>query len=147
MTEASRPPFEILEHTADVGLRALGETREALFENCACGLAEILDRRGTTGRSAENDSVQTVSIELEASDVEALLVEWMNEVLFMLEPAEVCLAVAVVQRVTDTRLTADIALMECRHTAEGTELKAATYHQLAVRQVDNQWEATVYFDV
>jgi SHS2 domain-containing protein len=41
----ARLPYEILEHTADIGLRAWGETREALFENCALGLADILDRR------------------------------------------------------------------------------------------------------
>ncbi len=146
MSQATRPPYEILEHTADIGLRAWGETREALFESCARGLAHILDRQPNTGAPG-TASVHTVSVELHASDVEALLVEWMNEVLFMLEPEDVCLGPLLIQRVTDMQLTADIALTECPHTPEGTELKAATYHQLSVRHNPEGWEATIYFDV
>ncbi len=147
MSEADRPPFEILEHTADIGLRAFGDTREVLFENCARGLADILDRQGTSPEAGPTNSIQTVSVELRANDMEALLVEWMNEVLFMLEPEDVCLALVVVHGVNDARLAADCAFTECPHTAEGTELKAATYHQLSVRQSQTGWEATVYFDV
>ena len=147
MGQAIRPPFEILEHTADIGLRAWGDTREALFENCARGLAHILDRQPTSGQGRGTASVHTVSVEVQASDVEALLVEWMNEALFMLEPEDVCLGPILIQRVTERELTADIALTDSSHTPEGTELKAATYHQISVREISEGWEATVYFDV
>ena len=138
------PPFEVLEHTADVGLRAWGETREALFENCALGLAEILDRSGN-GDVAEGTG--RVSVELHATDVEALLVEWMNEVLFALEREEACLRASRITEVAETELRAWIELSACAGTPEATELKAATYHQLSVRETPQGWEATVYLDV
>ncbi len=144
MTSHARPPFEILEHTADIGLRAWGETREALFENCAVGLADILDRRedgdpaGATNR---------VSVQLHATDVEALLVAWMNEVLYALEDEEACLHAVRMTEVGETQLSADVELSVCEAVPEATELKAATYHQLSVRRRDSEWEATVYFDV
>jgi SHS2 domain-containing protein len=144
VTSRARPPFEILEHTADIGLRAWGETREALFENCELGLADILDRRedgygaGTTNQ---------VSVQLHATDVEALLVEWMNEVLYALEDEEGCLQAVRMSEVGETQLRADVVLSVCEGPPEATELKAATYHQLSVGRRDSEWEATVYFDV
>ena len=144
MSQATRPPFETLEHTADIGLRAWGETREALFERCALGLAAILDRQLQTSGAQE---VTPARVELEASDVEALLVEWMNEVLFALEDDEACLAAVRVQRVNERDLTAELDVARCPRAPEATELKAATYHQLSVRRGDTGWEATVYFDV
>lgn len=140
-------PYEILEHTADIGLRAWGETREALFENCALGLAEIVDRQWRPTKH-ELASVQTGSTpELHAPDVEALLVEWMNEVLFLLDRGGKCLFATRIREIVDTQLTADVILVPCPHAPEGTELKAATYHQLSVRSGSDGWEATVYFDV
>ena len=144
MSEASPRRYEILEHTADIGLRAWGETREALFEHCALGLAEVLDRQIAAGAA---DAVNRVPVELEASDVEALLVEWMNEVLFALENDEACLAAVRVQNVRERHLTAEVDVGLCSSVPEATELKAATYHQLSIRRGDTDWEATVYFDV
>ncbi|MFN2545118.1 MAG: archease, partial [Actinomycetota bacterium] len=37
-----RPGYEILEHTADVGIRAFAPTLASVFEQAAWGLAEIL---------------------------------------------------------------------------------------------------------
>ncbi len=88
-----------------------------------------------------------VPVQVTATDVEALLVEWMNEVLFALEGDELCLAAVEIGEVRETRLTAEIKLASCPGTPEATELKAATYHQLLVRRSDAGWEATVYFDV
>ena len=139
-----RPPFEILEHTADIGLRAWADSREALFENCALGLAVILDRQTTAGAT---EAMNPISVKLEASDVEALLVEWVNEVLFALEDDEACLAAVRVRRVNERDLTAELDVARCAGAPEATELKAATYHQLSVRRGDTGWEATVYFDV
>jgi SHS2 domain-containing protein len=144
MDPTARRPYEILEHTADIGLRAWGETWEALFENCALGLADILDRR-EDGDGAE--ATNRVSVQVHATDVEALLVEWMNEVLYALEDEEACLRAIRMTEVGETQLRADVELSVCEGAPEATELKAATYHQLSVRRRDSEWEATVYFDV
>jgi SHS2 domain-containing protein len=144
MNKASRPPYEVLEHTADIGLRAWGDTLEALFENCAVGLAEILDRTKDGDRLKPTNRV---SVQLHATDVEALLVEWMNEMLYALEDEEACLRAIRMTEVGETRLRADVELSACDEAPEATELKAATYHQLSVRRHDSEWEATIYFDV
>jgi SHS2 domain-containing protein len=140
------PPYEILEHTADIGLRAWGETREALFENCALGLAGILDRHWR-GPKTDSDAIPGLMAQVHAPDVEALLVEWMNELLFRFERDDRCLVSTTIREFEDTQLLADVDFLPCIHAPEGTELKAATYHQLSVRKSGTGWEATVYFDV
>jgi SHS2 domain-containing protein len=52
-----------------------------------------------------------------------------------------------VESVSEQGLKAGVELAECDPVPEGTELKAATYHQLSVRPTEDGWEATVYFDV
>ncbi len=167
-TEDAPSPFEILEHTADIGLRAHGRTLEELFENAAWGLAEILDvgrpaqvigaaavDAGTPARSPSARSrgapagyaPRPIRVVLEAADVEALLVDWTNELILLTEEGKACLAEVRVEVVGEDGLRARVDVVGCNPRAEGTELKAATYHQLAVRHADGGWEATLYFDV
>jgi SHS2 domain-containing protein len=138
------PPFEILEHTADIGLMARGRTLGELFEHAALGMAEILDR---TRPPSSNGKSTLEPVAVEASDVEALLVEWLNEVLFRLEASNRCLGAAAVRELNENALTGEVDLVECERGPEGSDLKATTYHQLSIRPAGSGWSATVYFDV
>jgi SHS2 domain-containing protein len=161
-------PFEILEHTADIGLRAHGKTLEELFENAAWGLTEILDAArqvrvigaaavdaGTPPRSPSARSRGAPAgyaprpqwIALGPTDIEALLVDWMNELILLTEEGKACLSTVQIDSVGDEGVQARVDLVECDPPPEGTELKAATYHQLSVRQTGDGWVAVVYFDV
>ena len=70
--------FELLEHTADVGVRARGATLEEAFEQATLGLAEVLGGR----RPGPGDAVP---VEVAAGDPGGLLVDWLNEVLWLHE--------------------------------------------------------------
>jgi SHS2 domain-containing protein len=140
------PAFEILEHTADIGLRVWGATCEELFENAAWGLAEILGARATEGE-ADRKPVAGPAVNARAADVEALLVEWLNEVLFALERSGACLADVEALKVTPDEADGNLLLVPCDGPRNGTELKAATYHQISVQPENGGWTATVYFDV
>jgi SHS2 domain-containing protein len=144
-TAEAPPPYEILEHTADIGLRALGRSLDELFENAAWGLAEILD----VDRSDRviGAAARPQGIVLESSDTAGLLVDWMNELIVLTEEGKACIADVDVEMVTSERLRAAVLLVDCEGAPEGTDLKAATYHQLSVRQRSDRWEAIVYFDV
>jgi len=165
-TEGAPSPFEILEHTADIGLRVHGRTLEELFENAAWGLAEILDvdrsprdgqgrrvagggpPRSSRRRARGGAGVNSRHVHLRGvDDVEALLVDWMNELILLTEEGKACLADVRVEVVGEDGLRARVDVVDCNPRPEGTELKAATYHQLAVRHTDGGWEATLYFDV
>jgi SHS2 domain-containing protein len=140
-TDPEAAPFEILEHTADIGIRARGSSLEELFESAAWGMAEIL------GAASQGGDGQAVAVRVEGSDREALLVAWLDEVMFHLEHSGARLANLDVRALREGVVDADLILVEDGPPPDGTELKAATYHQLAIRQTDGGYEATVYFDV
>jgi SHS2 domain-containing protein len=132
--------FEIVEHTADVGIRASGATLEETFEQATLGLAEIMGLR-TAQRGADE------AISVEADDLGALLVDWLSEVLYLHEVRDALLACVQVDEVVRGRATGHVELSPRRSEAVGTQVKAITYHQLMVEQTRTGWGAQVYVDV
>jgi SHS2 domain-containing protein len=133
--------YEILEHTADVGIRSWGSSREEAFEQAAWGLADILGIRA--GEPGEVRAVQA-----EATDLEALLVDFLNELLLLHEGEEVGFAAVRVQEASDTAVRAEVEVLPLQGEPEGTAVKAATYHRLEVREdEDGHVETRVYLDV
>ena len=140
--------YEILEHPADVGLLARGATQAELFENAAAGMMEIaVEPDGV----AEREQKRIVA---EATDREALLVNFLQEVLWLLDGESWLAGRVAVEQISDTRVAAT-AFGEPRnptHHAMRLIIKAVTYHQLSVRQQSGgqqseRWRAEVYFDI
>ena len=132
--------YEILEHTADVGVRARGSTLEETFQNAIAGLADIMGITGTGDGRA-------LTVEVEGDDLGALLVELLGEVLYLHEVHGGRLTDATVAAVEPGRVRATISLTPDDVEPEGTDVKAITYHQLAVERTDGGWVAQVYVDV
>jgi SHS2 domain-containing protein len=135
-----RPSFEILEHTADIGLRARGRTPEELFENAAAGLLEIL---GAAAREGSTDE----EIAVEADDPAALLVHFLDELIYLVDARGARIAAITVRFDAPTRLRARVTWTPSDEPLGGTELKAATLHQLSLEERADGYEATVFFDV
>ena len=140
---SSAPDFETFDHTADVGLIARGATLEDVFVNAARGLFHII------AGDARIEPTRRLEVEVTAPDREALLVAWLNELIFHFETTHLVFAAFEIGALTDERLTATIAGLPMDELDEPLEmeLKAATYHGLAVRVTDAGWEAEVLFDV
>jgi SHS2 domain-containing protein len=135
------PSFEILEHTADIGLRARGSTLENLFENACLGMLEIMGAKTDDGRNEEG-----LVLDMSGNDFGGLLVDFLNEVIYVVDRSEARIARVALQR-DGNLLVSTVVWGASPDPPDGTELKAATYHQLSVRQTKDGWVATVYFDV
>ena len=135
--------YEILEHPADIGLRARGATQAELFENAAAGMMEIVaDPAGVAERESK-------PIAADAGDREALLVNFLQEILWLVDGEGWLPRRVAVEKIGETRVSA-IAFGEPRDAARHEMrliVKAVTYHQLSVRQAPGGWEAEVYFDI
>ena len=71
--------FEVLEHTADIGFRAQASSLAGLFESAAEALAGIaMETSNILPREA-------YPLAAEADSTEALLVNWLSEVLFYID--------------------------------------------------------------
>jgi SHS2 domain-containing protein len=133
--------FEVLEHTADVGIAARAETLTGLFETAAEGMTTIAG----VFRPGEGDPAR---IELSGGDVEGLLVDWLNEVLYQHDSRRAAVRKVRVERVDESVVSGTIELTPLSDgDDEGVQIKAVTYHQLSVRRLGGGWEATVFFDV
>lgn len=135
-------PFEIIDHTADVGLAAHAATCEELFANAALGMCSIIGDPNTVGET------ETREVRVAAPDIAALLATFLAELLYLLEVEHFVCRRAEVEAVTDTDVRAILhgEPISPDHDLH-TEIKAVTHHGLAVEQRDGAWHATVLFDI
>ena len=145
VASSARPPlpaFEVIEHTADVGIIAHGRTLPEVFANAAAGMMSFLISPDAVR------SVEARKVAVEADDREGLLVAWLNELLVLLNGDGFVPGEFRIERLTDTHLEAGVLgepVDTVRHRFR-LDVKAATYHQLEIRQ-GQFWRARVIFDV
>lgn len=135
--------FEIIEHTADIGIRAFGDTETEVFQNAAVGMFTLICDPSTVRETQE------FNIEVSAEDRETLLVEWLNELLYLYDSHEVLLTRFEIAEIGETRLNGTAwgePVDRDRHSLE-TDIKAATYYMLKVQETPGGWVAEVIFDV
>ncbi|HEY3246691.1 MAG TPA: archease [bacterium] len=135
-------PFEIFEHTADVGIEARGASLRELFASAAEGMLSLLISPAAVQVRERRRVV------VDADDLEGLLVDWLNELLVLLNADGFLPARFDVQDITERSLRAEIGgepVDPSRHHFR-LDVKAATYHQLHVGR-NSEWRARVILDV
>lgn len=142
--------WRTIEHTADLGLEIEAPSLAELFVTGALGMAGVLvgsEEGGVPGPvSAEASSWR--QLDLEAPDTEALLVEWLRELLHIQMSDGKLVAAAEIEELDDGRLVARVGLGEPGEGREvERELKGVTYHDLAVERRSDGWFARVVFDL
>ena len=122
-------PYELIEHTADVGVKAHGKTVAEAFEHAANGMFDIITDESTI------DPVGQYDIQLEAPDLEQLLVDWLSKLLFLNDAQDLVFGKFQVT-LTGNRLTASVfgEKYDIKKHRMGVEIKAVTYHMLQVQE-------------
>jgi len=139
--------YEFLEHTADVKFTASGDSLEEVLSSAGEALMATMLDPSTVREGKE------VELEAEGDDLEELLFSWLEEVVFLFSAEALVFRKFEVEKVEKTdegycargRGIGERA-DPGRHRFE-TEVKAVSYHQMEVKQVDSGWEATVILDV
>jgi SHS2 domain-containing protein len=132
--------FVNLDHTADWAIHVRGVDLPDLFAQAAVGMLSLANPSPLVDRPGVHRQVR-----FQAPDREALLVRWLEELLFLLEtqgqvPRSIQVSIS-----SDLRLSADLVLGPVE--APGRDIKAVTFHGLRVAETDLGLEATVVFDV
>ncbi|HKW97489.1 MAG TPA: archease [Bryobacteraceae bacterium] len=137
------PPFEILEHTADVGFRAHGANLKSLFENAALAMVSIAADLGRV------EPREPFALTTDGTDGESLLVNWLSEVLWWWDAKRIAFREFHISEMDAGHVRA-IGLGEpwdaARHRAK-LIIKAVTYHQLKIAETREGWSAEVFLDV
>jgi len=136
-------PVEVLEHTAEVGLRAQAGSLEGLLEELAVGLFRLI---------TDPECVQerrSWEVEVHADDLTAVVVEWLNELLFLHGRDGMLARRCVVHQAgpQGVRATVRGEPFDPQRHPRGIEVKSATYHQAQVEASPGSWSAVVYLDV
>jgi SHS2 domain-containing protein len=133
--------FELIEHTADVGLVAYGQTLAEAFGNAAYGLFSII---------AELDAVREVEsrrVDISEGDLESLLFEWLNSLIYFFDVEMLLFKRFDIMELDGGRLKA-VCYGEkydaSRHYLK-TGVKSATYHMLEVDR--ERKKVQVIFDI
>lgn len=133
-------PFQELEHTADWAFRVEGRDLKELFANAAHALAS-LEAWPTTGCTHVSTRELTQEIEVSGFDRETLLVNWLNELLYLCEKECASPRTFEILELTDTRLKARVQSKGNGTTSR--KIKSVTFHGLRIKQCDQGWEATI----
>jgi len=134
--------WEHFPHDADVGIMGHGATLAEAFEQAALALTGIVT-------DAEIAPSTRVGVTCEASDIELLLVEWLNAIIYEMAVRSMLFGRFEV-KITGTRLEAIMwgELIDPAKHLPASEPKGATYTALRVAQVsDGLWSAGCVIDV
>ena len=133
--------YEILEHKADLKIRAFGKTKEELFENAMIGMQSALRPKIKNQKSKIKKRIKIKSINLSS-----LLVDFLSEINYLNEVNKQVYQDIKFTKFSNTELKGDIFGKEVERF--GMDIKGVTYHDLDIHQKkDKTWEAIVLFDI
>jgi SHS2 domain-containing protein len=134
--------FEIIDHTADIGLIIHGDSLKELFVNAAAGMFSLI---------TDTDKIKPAvkrEVELSAGDMESLLVDWLNELLYLLDIDHLVFGRFEISGLADNSIKAVCygEKINGKHEIK-REVKAATYHMLNLTKEGTGYKARVIFDI
>jgi SHS2 domain-containing protein len=135
--------FELIDHTADIGIIAYGDTLEELFENTAYGLFSIIT---DIDRVEPKDKYE---LSVKAMDGEELLISWLNELIYFWEVKRILASKFKVNILSSTHLESIIYGEKFSPQIHKIEhiVKAVTYYDFKLISHKKGWEAQVILDV
>jgi len=139
MLTSSRHTFE--EHVGELRLRVDAGSLNETFAEAARALARLLEPGGKLPRP--NGERETV--ELKARDRAALLVDWLNELLYRSETRRRIFVEYQFENLSDTELRAVVRGVPVEELR--TMVKAATLHDLELKEQPDGYFATVVLDI
>jgi len=135
--------WEHFHHQADIGVRGIGASKEAAFEQAALALTGVI----TDVRSLVPKDL--VEVECDAPSDELLFVDWLNAIVYEMAVRKMLFGKFEV-RIAGGRLRANLwgqAVDVARHEP-AVEVKGATYTELQVkRNEDGTWVVQCVVDV
>jgi SHS2 domain-containing protein len=131
--------FKPLAHPSDVGILVFGKSQKEIFENAALGMFSLM------ADLKRVESKEGFMIKVKGDDLESLLINWLNELIFYEESKKVLLKEFKIKKMSKKQLEASVSgeSIDLDKHFIYRPIKAATYNQLQISK--NQ--AKIIFDV
>jgi len=135
--------FEIIDHTADVGIVAYGADVEDLFSNAALAMFSLITELESIEEKLHFD------LKVSSEDRDSLLVEWLNELIYLFDVEHILFNRFDIESLTYNQLKAACygeTFDPMKHKIKTGE-KAATYHMLKLDKNGGGYKAQIIFDI
>jgi SHS2 domain-containing protein len=135
--------YELFDHTADLGVRV----RAASFEEMVAHAAEAF--YATIGELTPSGIGEERQLKFQADDRATLLRDFLTELLHIFETKHQMVSNIVVIEFTERKLdlVAEARIIDNEKSQLLREVKAVTYHELALKQAPTGWELTFIVDI
>jgi SHS2 domain-containing protein len=142
-TRGMKRAFEIIDHTADVGIIAYGTDIEQLFCNAALALVSLITEPGSIQEKSH------LSLRVSSDGRDTLLVEWLNELIYFFDAKHVLFNRFDIEILTQNELKATChgeGFDPMKHKIK-RGVKAATYHMLGIDKNNDGYKAQIVLDI
>jgi len=140
-------PYEVINHTADIGLKVSAQTLFELFENAARGMFHIIGKKVTQ----ENPVTLKRRIEIKKTvdALEELLVAWLSELLYIFNKEKIYLNSFRVLSLNNHGIIGEAKgiNLDSSQASLYTEIKAVTFHGLKIEEDIEGFHCSIIFDV
>lgn len=136
--------YEVIDHTADIGVRVAAENLEELFIRAAEAMFDVMIDSKPNLTANIN-----VPIEVSAERPDELFVKWLQELLYIFDTRHLVLSGFYIDDISGTAVSGTAKGMKfdkLRHEVK-RQIKAVTYHKLTLEKKGDTWHATVIFDI
>ncbi len=140
--------YRLVDHTGDTAVELSAPTAGELVREAARGFCSIV----VDTTAAAPRPVEGVDLELEAEDGESLLVDFLNELIFLFDsrrllPWDVEISEVSLDRPARLRATVRGETFDASRHVFQTEVKAATFHDVHLERTAAGLRTVVVFDL
>jgi SHS2 domain-containing protein len=139
----SQKPYEVFEHTADIGLHVYGGTLAELFIHAAQGMESLVV-------PLEQVRIQVSrEIVVDGHDSVSLLIAWLNELIFLFDTEYLVFREFIIDDLSETHLKgrASGEPYDAQRHDLSSAIKAVTWHEATVERTESGYKARVIFDI
>ena len=127
--------------TSDVMFEAFGKDLKEVFENAAEAMFTVICQLEKVGQTESRE------VEVKGRDERELLLNWLQELIAMVDTEGVFLSRFEVREISATGLKAVVYGEEASPEKGETVVKALTYHKFGIEKKGKGWVARVTLDI
>ena len=135
--------YRITTHQSELAVRITGNSQADLFTNSAFALFDVMTD------IANVETKESLPLEVEGSDRDDLMVNWMRELLYLYQASGYLLKEFKIVEVKDTMVKAEVSgekIDPDRHEIK-QEITTVAFHKSRMEKTGNQWIAQLIFEL
>jgi SHS2 domain-containing protein len=135
--------YQIIDHTADLGIIVKGPDVKNLFIRAAQAMTDLMVKGDISKKTVSKD------VSIQGEDFPDLMVKWLGEILYLFHGEKLLVHSIEIKSISPIKLKSTLTLTSFKpeHHQVIREIKAVTYHQISVDTINDGWRTRVIFDI